>query len=168
MTKGALPRVHEELSWQAQHQSDLASCHAQQAMSELSPEHLTYMDAGTTRSVGRFGTAASGDTHAVLGVTKHHGGHVAVYGDSNCLDSSHMRTPCFRLLSKLLTYVTTVRMLLCACGLLEGLGHAPGQEETIGRPSSSAGPGGPVCWHCDESSTAPVCIAGQRCGGGDQ
>ena len=64
---------------------------------------------GTTRSVGRFGTAASGDTHAVLGVTEYEKGHVAVYGDSNCLDSSHMRTPCFRLLSKLLTYVATVR-----------------------------------------------------------
>ncbi|CAL5228891.1 g12106 [Coccomyxa viridis] len=63
--------------------------------------------AGTTRSVGRFGTAASGDTHAVLGVTEFGKGHVAVYGDSNCLDSSHMRTPCFRLLSKLLTYVAT-------------------------------------------------------------
>lgn len=59
---------------------------------------------GTTRSVGRFGA----DMHAVLGVTEHHKGRVAVYGDSNCLDSSHMRTPCFRLLSKLLTYVATV------------------------------------------------------------
>lgn len=68
--------------------------------------------AGTTRSVGRFGTAASGDTHAVLGVTAYEKGRVAVYGDSNCLDSSHMRTPCFRLLSKLLTYVATVRIFI--------------------------------------------------------
>ena len=45
----------------------------------------------------------------MLGVTEHGKGHIAVYGDSNCLDSSHMRTPCFRLLSKLLTYVATVR-----------------------------------------------------------
>jgi membrane-bound transcription factor site-1 protease len=47
--------------------------------------------------------------HAVLGLTQHKGGRVAVYGDSNCLDSSHMRYPCFRLLSKLIQYVTTVR-----------------------------------------------------------
>lgn len=65
--------------------------------------------AGTARSVGRFGMAASGGLHAVLGLAKHAGGRVAVYGDSNCLDSSHMRSPCFRLLTKLLAYVATVR-----------------------------------------------------------
>ena len=73
------------------------------------------LDAGTTRSVGRFGTAASGDSHAVLGLTAFHKGRIAVYGDSNCLDSSHMRTPCFRLLSKLLTYTNTVGSLHPAC-----------------------------------------------------
>ncbi|EIE27171.1 subtilisin-like protein [Coccomyxa subellipsoidea C-169] len=62
---------------------------------------------GTARSAGRFGTAASGGLHAVLGLTEHKGGRVAVYGDSNCLDSSHMRSPCFRLLAKLLQYVAT-------------------------------------------------------------
>ncbi|CAL8462817.1 g2351 [Coccomyxa elongata] len=63
---------------------------------------------GTARSAGRFGTAASGGLHAVLGLTQHNGGgRVAVYGDSNCLDSSHMRSPCFRLLAKLLQYVAT-------------------------------------------------------------
>ena len=44
----------------------------------------------------------------MLGLTEHKGGRVAVYGDSNCLDSSHMRSPCFRLLAKLLQYVATV------------------------------------------------------------
>lgn len=73
------------------------------------------LNAGTTRSVGRFGTAASGDSHAVLGLTAFHKGRIAVYGDSNCLDSSHMRTPCFRLLSKLLTYTNTVGRLHPTC-----------------------------------------------------
>ena len=76
---------------------------------ECSQSQCHLRPSGTTRSVGRFGTAASGDTHAVLGVTEYQAGRIAVYGDSNCLDSSHMRTPCFRLLSKLLTYVATVR-----------------------------------------------------------
>ena len=65
--------------------------------------------------MGRFGTAASGDSHAVLGLTAFHKGRIAVYGDSNCLDSSHMRTPCFRLLSKLLTYTNTVGRLHPTC-----------------------------------------------------
>ena len=70
--------------------------------------------AGTARSAGRFGTAASGGLHAVLGLMQHKGGRVAVYGDSNCLDSSHMRSPCFRLLAKLLQYVAMVgRSLAC-------------------------------------------------------
>ncbi len=70
---------------------------------------------GTARSAGRFGNAASGGLHAVLGLTQHNsGGRVAVYGDSNCLDSSHMRSPCFRLLAKLLQYVATVgRSVAC-------------------------------------------------------
>ena len=51
----------------------------------------------------------------MLGLTAFHKGRIAVYGDSNCLDSSHMRTPCFRLLSKLLTYTNTVGSLHLAC-----------------------------------------------------
>jgi hypothetical protein len=47
--------------------------------------------------------------HAVLGLLAHKKGRLGVYGDSNCLDSSHMRSSCFRLLTSLLSYVTTVR-----------------------------------------------------------
>ena len=64
--------------------------------------------------MGRFGNAASGNVHAVLGLTEHKGGRLAVYGDSNCLDSSHMRSACFRLLARLIAYVTTVRGLASA------------------------------------------------------
>jgi hypothetical protein len=74
--------------------------------------------AGTARSAGRFGTAASGGLHAVLGLTEHSGGRVAVYGDSNCLDSSHMRSPCFRLLAKLLQYVATVSLAAAPCDIM--------------------------------------------------
>lgn len=35
-------------------------------------------------------------------------GHVAVYGDSNCLDSSHQRSSCYNLLIRLIQYVSEV------------------------------------------------------------
>ena len=34
---------------------------------------------------------------------------MAVYGDSNCLDSSHQRSSCFGLLQKAIQYVAEVR-----------------------------------------------------------
>ena len=65
----------------------------------------------------------------MLGLTAFHKGRIAVYGDSNCLDSSHMRTPCFRLLSKLLTYTNTVGCLHPAChsnaGIIEVIAASP-------------------------------------------
>ncbi|CAM8938679.1 hypothetical protein QQ045_014903 [Rhodiola kirilowii] len=42
----------------------------------------------------------------VLGFLKAGTGHIAVYGDSNCLDSSHMVTNCFWLLKKMLDYTS--------------------------------------------------------------
>ena len=47
--------------------------------------------------------------HAVLGLAEHKAGRLAVFGDANCLDSSHMRSACFRLLTRLIAYVTTAR-----------------------------------------------------------
>ena len=35
-------------------------------------------------------------------------GRVAVYGDSNCLDSSHQRSSCYNLLIKLIQYAAEV------------------------------------------------------------
>ena len=56
--------------------------------------------------------AASGG-YGVLGVVRHGsgavGGHVAVMGDSNCLDSSHQQSNCFGLLHKLLDRLNKVR-----------------------------------------------------------
>lgn len=40
----------------------------------------------------------------VLGLLRHGSGRVALYGDSNCLDSSHSRSKCFKLLSRLLAW----------------------------------------------------------------
>ena len=40
----------------------------------------------------------------ILGLTVMGEGRIAVYGDSNCLDSSHMVTNCFALLRKLLDF----------------------------------------------------------------
>lgn len=34
---------------------------------------------------------------------------MAVYGDSNCLDSSHQRNPCYNMLIRLIQYVSEVR-----------------------------------------------------------
>jgi len=42
--------------------------------------------------------------HPVLGVAGVGAGRLALYGDSNCLDSSHMRVDCFDLLEKILAY----------------------------------------------------------------
>ena len=55
-------------------------------------------------------TAASGN-FGVLGVAPFGGakGHVAVYGDSNCLDSSHMSAGCYEFLLKLVERVVQVR-----------------------------------------------------------
>ena len=39
-------------------------------------------------------------------------GKVAVYGDSNCLDSSHQRSSCYNLLIKLIQYAAEVIHLL--------------------------------------------------------
>ena len=59
--------------------------------------------------MGRAGREAPG-VHAVLGLAEHVGGRLAVYGDSNCLDSSHQRTPCYALLAKLARWATEVRL----------------------------------------------------------
>lgn len=40
----------------------------------------------------------------VLALMQHGGGRVALYGDSNCLDSSHQRSRCFKLLARLLEW----------------------------------------------------------------
>lgn len=42
----------------------------------------------------------------ILGLLEFGGGRIAVYGDSNCLDSSHMVTNCFWLLKKLLNFTS--------------------------------------------------------------
>ncbi|XP_031484955.1 subtilisin-like protease SBT6.1 [Nymphaea colorata] len=43
---------------------------------------------------------------AILGLVEMGGGRIAVYGDSNCLDSSHMVTNCYWLLQKMLDYTS--------------------------------------------------------------
>lgn len=40
----------------------------------------------------------------VLGLFQHGAGRVGLYGDSNCLDSSHSRSKCFKLLTHLLRW----------------------------------------------------------------
>lgn len=51
-------------------------------------------------------------------------GRIAVYGDSNCLDSTHIEKPCFWLLDALLEYTMTSHVT----GLLKGL-NSSGQVE---------------------------------------
>lgn len=53
------------------------------------------------------GPATSTATFGILGLLKHgnNGGHVILYGDSNCLDSSHMNSNCYELLHQLLQRV---------------------------------------------------------------
>ncbi|CAL5443046.1 unnamed protein product [Camellia sinensis] len=42
----------------------------------------------------------------ILGLVEVGGGRIAVYGDSNCLDSSHMVTNCYWLLKKILDFTS--------------------------------------------------------------
>lgn len=49
------------------------------------------------------------------------GGRIVVYGDSNCLDSTHMEKACFWLIDALLEYTMTNHV----SGLLKGLNRAP-------------------------------------------
>ncbi|KAL4572223.1 hypothetical protein LXL04_018993 [Taraxacum kok-saghyz] len=57
-----------------------------------------------------FNTAGNGPTDkedaAILGVVEVGKGRIAVYGDSNCLDSSHMVDDCFWLLQKMLDFTS--------------------------------------------------------------
>jgi hypothetical protein len=59
-----------------------------------------------------------GTQHALFGVTPvgTAGGHVAVFGDSNCLDSSHQSSNCHEFLLRVLETVTQVRVLQLPSG----------------------------------------------------
>ncbi|XP_078431783.1 SITE-1 protease isoform X2 [Wolffia australiana] len=60
-------------------------------------------ESGATQNLLRKPTAAKVN-YSVLGLLEAGAGAVAVYGDSNCLDSSHMVTNCFFLLKKMLDF----------------------------------------------------------------
>jgi hypothetical protein len=60
-------------------------------------------------SWGAGGGRSSPRHESVMGLMQHGKGRVAVYGDSNCLDSSHQRTNCYDLLIKLLQFATEAR-----------------------------------------------------------
>lgn len=51
----------------------------------------------------------------MLGLLNHGAGRVSLYGDSNCLDSSHQRSACFGLLYSLLQFATEVLEAGAAC-----------------------------------------------------
>ena len=73
------------------------------------------------RTAGSFGNSQ----HAVLGFAEHGEGRLAVYGDSNCLDSSHQRSSCYGLLLKAIKYVAEVRDIICKyTSLYSGHGYA--------------------------------------------
>jgi membrane-bound transcription factor site-1 protease len=42
----------------------------------------------------------------VLALLQHGAGRLGLYGDSNCLDSSHSRSRCFKLLAKMLEWAS--------------------------------------------------------------
>ena len=46
--------------------------------------------------------------YGVLGLAQHGKGRYALYGDSNCLDSSHQTSKCFSFLQSLLKWVSEV------------------------------------------------------------
>lgn len=63
---------------------------------------------GVAQMSGSFGGPGT-TQQAVLGLTDHEGGRIGVYGDSNCLDSSHRRSTCNQLLLSLLRFIAEGR-----------------------------------------------------------
>ncbi|KAA8534974.1 hypothetical protein F0562_029977 [Nyssa sinensis] len=65
---------------------------------------LDTSESGATQNILSSGMAKAAS--AILGLLEVSGGRIAVYGDSNCLDSSHMVTNCFWLLKKILDFTS--------------------------------------------------------------
>ncbi|KAK9148808.1 hypothetical protein Scep_007565 [Stephania cephalantha] len=60
-------------------------------------------ESGATQNVLQTSGMMKADS-SILGLVEVGGGRIAVYGDSNCLDSSHMVTNCYWLLRKILDF----------------------------------------------------------------
>ncbi|KAF9615388.1 hypothetical protein IFM89_023039 [Coptis chinensis] len=65
---------------------------------------LDSSESGATQNVLQTGMTKADSS--ILGLVEAGGGRIAVYGDSNCLDSSHMVTNCYWLLSKILDFTS--------------------------------------------------------------
>ncbi|XP_057501342.1 subtilisin-like protease SBT6.1 isoform X1 [Actinidia eriantha] len=65
---------------------------------------LDSSERGATQNILTSGTAKA--DFPILGLSAVGGGRIAVYGDSNCLDSSHMVTNCYWLLKKILDFTS--------------------------------------------------------------
>lgn len=63
-------------------------------------------ESGATQNVLQTSGKAQVES-SILGLAQIGGGRVAVYGDSNCLDSSHMVTNCYWLLKKILDFTNS-------------------------------------------------------------
>lgn len=63
-------------------------------------------ESGATQNVLRTSGMTKADS-PILGLLEVGGGRIAVYGDSNCLDSSHMVTNCYWLLKKILDFTSS-------------------------------------------------------------
>ncbi|PON49870.1 SITE-1 protease [Trema orientale] len=66
---------------------------------------LDISESGATQNVLRTADMASVD-FPILGLIEADEGRIAVYGDSNCLDSSHMVTNCYWLLRRILDFTS--------------------------------------------------------------
>ncbi|XXG55876.1 hypothetical protein AAC387_Pa03g3436 [Persea americana] len=62
-------------------------------------------EGGATKNIWQTSDVSKGES-TVLGLVEMGGGRIAVYGDSNCLDSSHMVTNCYTLLGKILEFTS--------------------------------------------------------------
>jgi len=59
----------------------------------------------------------------VLGLFQHGTGRVGLYGDSNCLDSSHSRSKCFKLLTAMLAWAAGEVSWLRSAGQAAAASH---------------------------------------------
>ncbi|KAL8153195.1 hypothetical protein V2J09_010955 [Rumex salicifolius] len=66
--------------------------------------YLYSPDSASTQNI--LNSAVTKEDSSILGFLELGKGRISVYGDSNCLDSSHMVTNCFWLLKKMLAFTT--------------------------------------------------------------
>lgn len=85
------------------------------AVSCLGPRACWLCRAGEARETGLV-PGAPPNADGLLGLAPVGRGHIGIYGDSGCLDSSHQRSSCYNMLKAMIAYVATVSTCMLSSG----------------------------------------------------